>query len=68
MIINKNFKNKWKVKTFLIKLEIKKITVLMYHSQINDMIKCEHILIMQALLKFCKNQLYQWRYYMLMIT
>ena len=54
-MINKDFKNKQKVKTFLVKFEIKKVTVSVYHSQINNMIKCEHTSIMQALLKSCKN-------------
>ena len=43
------------MKTFLIKLKIKKITVLMYHLQTNDIIKHEYILIKQTLLEFCKN-------------
>ena len=57
-MMNKNSKNKQEVETFLIKLKIKKITVLIYHSQMNNMIECEHILIMQTLLKFYENQLY----------
>ena len=49
MIINENFKNKQKVEAFLIKFKIKKIMILMYHLQMNNMIKCKHILIMQTL-------------------
>ena len=67
MMMNEDFENKWEVKTLLIKLEIKKITVSMYYSQMNDMIKCEHTSIMQALLKSYENQLYWWKHYMLMI-
>ena len=58
MMMNENSENKQEVKALLIKLKIKKIMILMYHLQMNDMIECEHISIMQALLKFCKNQLY----------
>ena len=58
-MMNKNSENKQKVKAFLIKLKIKKIMISAYHSQINDMIEHEHTSIMQALLKSCKNQLYQ---------
>ena len=54
-MMNEDFKNKWKIEALLIKLEIKKIIVLMYHLQINDMTKCEHTLIMQILLKFYEN-------------
>ena len=57
-MMNKDFKNKQKVKTLLIKLKIKKVMISAYHLQTNDMIKHEHTLIMQALLKFYKNQLY----------
>ena len=57
-MMNENSENKQEVKAFLIKLRIKKVTVLVYHLQINDMIECKHISIMQVLLKFCKNQLY----------
>ena len=57
-MMNKNFENKQKVKTFLIKFKIRKVTVSAYHSQTNDIIKYEHTLIMQTLLKSCKNQLY----------
>ena len=67
MMINEGFENKWEVKALLIKFEIKKIMILMYYSQMNDMIKYKHILIMQTLLKSCKNQLYWWKYYMLMM-
>ena len=57
-MMNEDLKNKQKVKAFLTKLKVKKVTVLTYYLQANDMIECEHTLIMQALLKFCKNQLY----------
>ena len=68
MMIDEDFKNKWKIETFLVKLKIKKVMILMYYLQINDMIKHKHISIMQTLLKFYENQSYQWRYYMLMMT
>ena len=55
MIINEDFKNKWEVEAFLIKLKIKKIMISAYHLQTNDMIKHKHILIIQALSKSCKN-------------
>ena len=58
MMMNEDFKNKQKVEALLAKFEIKKVTVSAYHSQMNNMIKCKHTLIMQALLKFYKNQLY----------
>ena len=57
-MMNESFKNKQEVETFLIKFKIKKVTVSAYHLQMNDMIEYKHISIMQALLKFCKNQLY----------
>ena len=68
MMMNEDSENKWKVKTLLIKLKIKKVMILMYYLQINNMIKCEHTSIMQALSKSYENQLYWWRYYMLVIT
>ena len=68
MMMNEGFKNKWKVEALLIKLEIKKVTISAYHSQMNNMIKCEHTSIMQALSKSCKNQSYWWRYYISAIT
>ena len=46
------------MKALLTKLKIKKVMMLAYHLQTNDMIKCEHTSIMQMLLKSCKNQLY----------
>ena len=58
MMINEDSENKWEVKALLTKFEIKKVTILAYHSQTNDMIKCEHTLIMQALSKSYENQLY----------
>ena len=58
MMMNEDFENKQEVEALLVKLEIKKVTVLIYHSQMNDMIKCEHTLIVQTLLKFYENQLY----------
>ena len=68
MMMNEGSENKWEVEALLAKLEIKKVMILMYHLQMNDMIKCEHTSIMQALLKSCKNQLYWWKYYMSTIT
>ena len=67
MMMNEDFENKWEVEVFLIKLKIKKVMISVYHLQANDMIKCEHISIMQTLLKFYENQLYWWRHYMLMM-
>ena len=55
MIMNEDLKNKQKMKALLIKLKIKKIMMLMYYSQINDMIKCEYTSIMQMLLKSYEN-------------
>ena len=57
-MMNKNSENKQEVKALLVKLKIKKVMISVYHSQINGMIKCKHILIMQTLLKSYKNQLY----------
>ena len=57
-MMNEDLKNKQEVKALLIKFKIKKITVSMYHLQANDMIEHEHTLIMQKLLKSCKNQSY----------
>ena len=31
MMMNEDFKNKWKIEAFLVKLRIKKVTILMYH-------------------------------------
>ena len=45
-------------KTLLIKLEVKKVTVSVYHLETNDIIEHKHTSIMQTLLKACKNQLY----------
>ena len=53
--MNEDLKNKQKMKALLIKLEVKKVTVSAYHSQANDMIEHEHILIMQMLSKFYEN-------------
>ena len=58
MMMNKDSENKWKVEALLIKFKIKKVTVLMYHLQTNNMIKYKHTLIMQTLSKSCENQLY----------
>ena len=55
MIMNEDSKNKQEVEALLIKFKIKKIIVSTYHLQINDMIKHEYILIIQALLKFYEN-------------
>ena len=57
-MINEDSENKQEVEAFLTKLEIKKVMILMYHLQTNDMIKHEHTSIMQALLKSCENQSY----------
>ena len=54
-MINENSENKQKIKVFLIKLKVKKITISAYHLQMNNMIKHEHISIMQTLLKFYEN-------------
>ena len=58
MIIDEDFENKWEVEVLLIKFKIKKIIISTYHLQANDIIKCEHTSIMQALSKSCENQLY----------
>ena len=58
-MMNEDSENKQKVEALLVKLRIKKVMISMYHLQMNSMIKCEHTLIMQTLLKSCKNQLYQ---------
>ena len=45
-MINESFENKQEVEALLIKFKIKKIIILMYHLQINNMIKHKHILIL----------------------
>ena len=57
-MMNEDSKNKQEVEALLIKFRIKKVMILVYHLQMNGMIECEHILIMQTLSKSCKNQLY----------
>ena len=54
-MINEGLKNKWEMKALLIKLKVKKVIVSAYHLQANNMIKCKHTSIMQALLKSYKN-------------
>ena len=41
MMMNEGSENKQKVEAFLTKFKIKKVTVLTYHSQTNNMIKCK---------------------------
>ena len=53
--MNGGLKNKQEVEALLAKLRVKKVTVLVYYLQANDMIECRHTLIMQVLLKSCKN-------------
>ena len=55
-IMNKNSENKREVEKLLKWYEIKKMTVSVYHLQINRMIEWEYILIIQTLIKICNSR------------
>ena len=60
--------NKREVEELLKQYEVRKVTVLVYHPQINGMIEQGHMSIVQALMKVCSGRFTQWKCYMHSIT
>ena len=57
LIINNDSKNKKQIKKLTIKFKIKKIVVLKYHFQTNDIIEKNHKLIVNALIKIINEKI-----------
>ncbi len=59
-VINEELKNKEIVKTLIKKYKIKRMMMLIYHSQMNDFIKKDHTAVVNILIKMTVNESMKW--------
>lgn len=60
LIVNENSKNKEYLKVLTAKYKIKRVVMLVYHSQMNNIIKRKHTAIIKASSKMLKKDLNHW--------
>jgi hypothetical protein len=54
--MNEELKNKKIVKALIKKYKIKRVVMLMYHIQMNDLVKKDHIAVVNILIKMTVNE------------